>query len=138
MDVDQFIQAQNPHIDTVLRELRSGCKKTHWIWFIFPQLKGLGQSDMSLKFGLNGLEDAQAWLKHPILSIRLLDCTRALLMHPKKPISSIMEFPNDLKLHSSTTLLWLTIHLFKQELTTHGTHTSRILRHCMARSLKKT
>jgi uncharacterized protein (DUF1810 family) len=81
MDADQFIQAQNPHIDTVLRELRSGYKKTHWIWFIFPQLKGLGQSDMSLKFGLGGLQDAQAWLEHPILSIRLLDCTQTILKH---------------------------------------------------------
>jgi uncharacterized protein (DUF1810 family) len=107
MDTDKFIEAQNPIINIVLSELRSGRKKTHWIWFIFPQLKELGQSDMAIHFGLDGLQDARDWLAHPILSARLLDCTRAVLMHPKKPIGSIMEFPDDLKLHSSITLFQL-------------------------------
>ena len=74
---------------------------------------------MSLKFGLGGLQDAQAWLEHPILSIRLLDCTQTILKHREKPIISIMEFPDDLKLHSSITLFHLadpSQHMFSEVL----------------------
>ena len=101
---DKFLTAQAPVIDEVLAELRTGRKRRHWMWFIFPQLQALGRSATALHFGLSGLQDAREWLAHPVLGPRLLDCTRALLLHPDVPIRRIMGTPDDLKLRSCMTL----------------------------------
>ena len=104
---DKFLTAQAPVIDEVLAELRTGRKRTHWMWFIFPQLQALGRSATARHFGLSDLQDARDWLAHPVLGPRLLDCTRAVLLHPGVPIRSIMGTPDDLKLRSCMTLFQL-------------------------------
>jgi 5-methylcytosine-specific restriction enzyme subunit McrC len=104
----KFLDAQaKADIDKVLGELRAGQKLTHWMWFVFPQLKALGRSETAICYGLDGLEEAREWLAHPVLSKRLLDCTKAVLMHPGKSITSIMGTPDDLKLRSCMTLFHL-------------------------------
>ena len=107
MDPDKFLKAQAPVIETVLRELREGRKHTDWMWFIFPQLKGLAQSSIAKQYELNGLQDAREWLTHPELSSRLFDCTKAVLLHSGKSIKAIMDSPDNLKLRSSMTLFHL-------------------------------
>ena len=106
-DVQKFLTPQAPVINEVLAELRAGRKRTHWMWFIFPQLQALGRSATARHFGLSGLQDARDWLAHPVLGPRLLDCTRAVLLHPGMPIRSIMGTPDDLKLRSCMTLFQL-------------------------------
>lgn len=107
MDADKFLEAQAPVIETVLRELREGQKLTDWMWFIFPQLKGLGQSPIAKQYELNGLQDAREWLAHPDLSSRLIECTKAVLLHSGRSITSIMDPPDNRKLRSSMTLFHL-------------------------------
>lgn len=104
MDAEKFLTAQAPVIDDALAELRAGRKRTHWMWFIFPQLTALGRSATARHYGLADLQDARDWLAHPVLSARLLDCTRAVLMHPGVPIRDIMGSPDDMKLRSCMTL----------------------------------
>ena len=104
MKLDRFMQAQGSVISEVLLELRGGKKLTHWMWFIFPQLKALGRSETAIYYGLDGLKEACEWLAHPVLSKRLVDCTMAVLEHPDKSITSIMGTPDDLKLRSCMTL----------------------------------
>ena len=104
MDLDRFLVAQEPVIVEVLRELKAGRKLTHWMWFIFPQLKALGRSETAIYYGLDGLKEAREWLDHPVLSKRLVDCTMTVLLHPDKSITSIMGTPDDLKLRSCMTL----------------------------------
>jgi uncharacterized protein (DUF1810 family) len=104
---DKFLTAQALVIDDVLAELRAGYKQTHWMWFIFPQLTALGRSATARHFGLDGLSDAHDWLAHPVLSARLLDCTRAVLMHSDKSITAIMGSPDNVKLRSCMTLFAL-------------------------------
>ncbi|MEE4276834.1 MAG: DUF1810 family protein [Halieaceae bacterium] len=73
-DLDRFVTAQEPVIDTVRAELDAGHKRTHWMWFVFPQLRGLGQSDRAIYYGLEGAAEAAAYLAHPVLGPRLRDC----------------------------------------------------------------
>lgn len=101
---DLFLKAQAPVIEAVLTELRAGHKCSHWMWFIFPQLKALGRSATARYYGLEGLDDARAWLAHPVLGTRLLACTQAVLMHTDVPVRDIMGSPDDLKLRSCMTL----------------------------------
>src|SRR3712207_1950330 len=75
MDLERFVAAQDPVIDQVRRELAAGRKRTHWMWFVFPQLRGLGQSAMAQRYGLTSLAEAEAYLAHPVLGPRLEDCT---------------------------------------------------------------
>jgi uncharacterized protein (DUF1810 family) len=77
-DLDRFVTAQAPVMSRVRRELDAGCKQTHWMWFVFPQLRGLGHSDRAVFYGLSGAPEARAYLDHPVLGPRLVDCvTRA-------------------------------------------------------------
>ena len=99
-----FVAAQDAVYDEVLRELRAGHKQTHWIWFIFPQLAGLGSSRMSQKFGVASAAEARSYLEHSILGLRLRECTRLMLAVPHGNISSILSYPDDLKFRSSMTL----------------------------------
>jgi uncharacterized protein (DUF1810 family) len=103
----KFLDAQNQMYLQALAEVRNGRKESHWMWFIFPQLKGLGSSDTARFYAINDLEEAEAFLNHPILGSHLLEITRVLLQHEDKAPSEIFPHPDDLKLHSSITLFSL-------------------------------
>jgi uncharacterized protein (DUF1810 family) len=100
----EFVAAQDPVYDEVRRELAAGLKESHWIWFIFPQLAGLGQSSMSRKFGIASIAEARKYYEHPVLGPRLRECTQLLVASPKQNIASILGDPDDLKFRSSMTL----------------------------------
>jgi uncharacterized protein (DUF1810 family) len=100
----EFVKAQDAVYTQVLRELRAGRKESHWIWFIFPQMAGLGSSAMAQKFGISSKAEAQEYLKHTILGSRLRECTQLLLQRPNRKIDLIMGFPDNLKFRSSMTL----------------------------------
>ena len=99
-----FIAAQDPIYQTVLAELAAGRKATHWMWFIFPQLTGLGQSATSRRFGIASLATAKAYFAHPVLGARLRQCTWLVNAVEGATIHQIFGSPDDLKFHSSMTL----------------------------------
>ncbi|WP_201550921.1 DUF1810 domain-containing protein [Psychrobacter fjordensis] len=101
---DDFIQAQDTIYPSVIKELTAGHKRTHWMWFIFPQVKGLGHSKMSRRFAIESLEQAKAYLQHEVLGARLIECAELLLLHPDKSALDIFGSPDNLKLQSSLTL----------------------------------
>jgi len=103
-DLARFLTAQEPVIATALAELRAGRKRTHWMWFIFPQLSGLGASPMAQRYGIASLKEARAYLAHPVLGRRLRDCTEAVLGHAGRPLSALFGSPDALKFCSSMTL----------------------------------
>ena len=105
--LDRFLVAQEHMYETALKEIKKGKKKTHWMWYIFPQLRGLGRSHMAYAYGINGLEEAKAYLAHPVLSARLIEITKALLTHKDKDIYDIMGDIDAMKLRSSMTLFAL-------------------------------
>ena len=102
--LERFVKAQENTYKIALNEIRSGKKRTHWMWFIFPQLRGLGKSETSYYYGISGIEEATAYLAHPILSQRLIEITQALLVHKGKSPTSIFGYIDDLKLQSCMTL----------------------------------
>ena len=104
---NDFIQAQNTVYPSVIKELTEGQKRTHWMWFIFPQVKGLGRSTMARRFAIQSLEEAQAYLQHDVLGERLRECAELLLLHPNKSALEIFGSIDTLKLHSSLTLFTL-------------------------------
>ena len=109
-DLNRFIEAQNGRdgrgtiYERALLELTAGRKETHWMWFVFPQLGGLGSSYMAQKFAIDGLDEARAFLTHPVLGPRLRDCVAALNAVDGRTANQVMGFPDDLKLQSSLTL----------------------------------
>lgn len=103
-DLARFVEAQDSVYAQVLNELRAGRKRSHWMWFIFPQIDGLGASPMAKKFALSGREEAEAYLRHPLLGPRLRECTKLLIAAPQRSIESILGRPDDLKFRSSMTL----------------------------------
>jgi uncharacterized protein (DUF1810 family) len=103
-NLNRFISAQEGVIEAVLAELRSGQKRTHWMWFIFPQIDGLGQSTTSRYYAIKSKEEARQYLNHPVLGARLLQCAELLLAIEGKSAAEIFGFPDDLKLKSSMTL----------------------------------
>lgn len=103
-DLQRFVRAQAPVYDTALAELGAGRKRTHWMWFIFPQLRGLGRSDTAIAYGIASLEEARAYLAHPLLGQRLDAATRAVLPHAGSSLRAIFGSPDDLKFVSSMTL----------------------------------
>lgn len=105
--LDRFLEAQERSYEKALHEIKNGKKRTHWIWYIFPQLRGLGRTQTAFAYGINGLEEAKAYLGHPILATRLKEITEALLAHKGKDIYDIMGDIDDMKLHSSMTLFAL-------------------------------
>jgi uncharacterized protein (DUF1810 family) len=100
----RFLDAQAQSYDTALAELKNGRKQSHWMWYIFPQLDGLGHSVTAKYYALKNLDEAQAYFNHLVLGQRLIACSKALLAVNGKTIASILGFPDDLKLHSSMTL----------------------------------
>ena len=102
--LDRFLEAQERMYETALREIKNGEKESHWTWYIFPQLRGLGRSQMAYAYGIKDLEEAKAYLAHPVLSKRLIEISTALLEHKDKHIEDIMGYIDDMKLKSSMTL----------------------------------
>jgi uncharacterized protein (DUF1810 family) len=100
----RFVAAQEGVYGEVVRELTAGRKRSHWIWFVFPQMAGLGFSQMARKFGIESREEAIGYLKHGVLGPRLRECTRLMLASPHRDIGAIMGYPDDLKFRSSMTL----------------------------------
>jgi uncharacterized protein (DUF1810 family) len=103
-DLGRFLEAQQGCYQRVLEELAVGRKTSHWMWFIFPQLEGLGVSATARRFGLAGLDEARAYLAHPLLGQRLRECTRAVLAVEGRSAHEIFGAPDDLKLRSCLTL----------------------------------
>lgn len=106
-NLQRFLDAQERVYETVLLELKSGQKRSHWIWFIFPQIEGLGFSAISREYAIKSLAEARAYMAHPILGKRLVACAEALFVSRKRSIAGIMGYPDDLKLRSSATLFEL-------------------------------
>jgi len=103
-NLPRFVQAQDPVFEWVQEELRDGKKRRHWMWFIFPQIGGLGGSEMSRYFAIRSAEEAAAYLNHPLLGQRLRTCTQLVLNLENRSIAEIFGHPDDLKFHSSMTL----------------------------------
>lgn len=104
MDCQRFVDAQDPVWDDVLAELRAGDKRTHWMWFVFPQLAGLGPSAMSRRYAVPDLDAAREYLAHPVLGPRLLQVTELLTGHADRTAQAVLHSPDDLKPRSSMTL----------------------------------
>jgi len=105
--LERFVTAQDPIYAGALAELRAGNKRTHWMWFIFPQLRGLGQSERAVRYGIADLAEARAYLAHTVLGPRLRECTHAVLAVAGKTAHGIFGSPDDRKFHSSMTLFFL-------------------------------
>ena len=103
-DLDRFVRAQAPVYDAVLAELAAGEKRSHWMWFVFPQLRGLGRSAMAFEYGLESLDEARAYLRHALLGPRLTACTGLVNQTQGRPIRAIFGSPDDLKFRSCMTL----------------------------------
>ena len=103
-NLKRFVEAQRPVYPQALAELRAGQKQSHWMWFIFPQLAGLGRSEMARRYAIADIEEAKAYLAHPQLGPRLEESARALLQHSDHTANEIFGSPDDLKLRSSMTL----------------------------------
>jgi uncharacterized protein (DUF1810 family) len=103
-DLQRFVDAQRDVYATALAELRAGHKRTHWMWFIFPQIEGLGGSEMARRYAIRSADEAAAYLAHPVLGPRLRECTSAVAMHGERDIGDIFGHPDDLKFHSCMTL----------------------------------
>lgn len=102
--LERFVEAQKPAMETVLEELVVGRKETHWMWFVFPQLRGLGHSPKARKYGVQDLQEARAYLSHPILGPRLHECFKLVLLHRGKPAVEIFGAIDAVKFRSCATL----------------------------------
>lgn len=105
--LERFVAAQDKVYETVLEELSQGKKQSHWMWFIFPQTAGLGRTETAKKYALGSLDEAKAYLSHPVLGARLLECTKLVLAIDGKSANTIFGHPDDLKFKSSMTLFLL-------------------------------
>ncbi|TAL53168.1 DUF1810 domain-containing protein [Pandoraea sp.] len=103
-DLQRFVEAQDPVYARVCDELRAGRKRSHWMWFVFPQMQGLGQSPMAQRYAIGSLAEAHAYLEHPVLGERLRACTQLVNSIEGRPVTQIFGAPDDLKFHSSMTL----------------------------------
>ena len=118
-DLQRFVTAQATVIDDVRVELRAGRKRSHWMWFVFPQLRGLGLSATAQYYGIASLDEARAYLAHPVLGERLRECVGLMLQVPEADAHAILGSPDDLKFRSCLTLFALAAPeepLFKQAL----------------------
>jgi uncharacterized protein (DUF1810 family) len=103
-DLSRFLSAQEGVYERALAELKGGQKRTHWMWYIFPQLDGLGFSPTAKRYSIKSIEEAQQYLNHPVLGKRLLKCTEAVLALKGGSVSEIFGYPDDMKFKSSMTL----------------------------------
>ena len=102
--LERFVQAQEPVIERVLTELRAGRKVSHWMWFVFPQIQGLGRSPTAQRFAIASRAEAEAYLRHEVLGPRLRQCTRLVNAVEGRSVEEIFGYPDHLKFHSSMTL----------------------------------
>jgi uncharacterized protein (DUF1810 family) len=123
-NLQRFLDAQNPVYERVCAELRNGRKTSHWMWFIFPQIRGLGSSPMARQFAVSSSAEAAAYLDHPILGSRLAECTRLVNLIEGRPVEQIFGHPDDLKFRSSMTLF------------AHATSNNRLFIDALARYFK--
>jgi uncharacterized protein (DUF1810 family) len=107
-DLQRFVDAQADVIDTAMNELRAGKKRSHWMWFVFPQLAGLGRSAMAQHYAISSLEESRAYLEHPVLGARLRQCSEIVLALPDRTVGDIFGAPDDQKFWSSMTLFSIT------------------------------
>ena len=103
-DLERFVRAQADSYDSALAELRAGTKRSHWMWYVFPQIAGLGHSAMARRYAITDLAEARAYLAHPLLGARYLAATTTLLSHADRSATSIMGTIDAMKLRSSLTL----------------------------------
>ena len=103
-NLNRFLSAQAPVFEQMRAELRAGCKRGHWMWFVFPQIAGLGQSDMARRYAIASLDEARAYAAHEILGPRLIECAALVAQVEGRSIEEIFGSPDDLKFHSSMTL----------------------------------
>lgn len=103
-DLERFLTAQQGVYDRASAELRAGEKQSHWMWFIFPQIHGLGSSEMAQRYAISSIEEAHAYLEHPVLGQRLRDCTTIVVALEGRTAEQIFGYPDYLKFHSSMTL----------------------------------
>ena len=103
-DLNRFVQAQQHDYAQALAEIRSGRKRSHWIWYIFPQFEGLGQSSMSRRYSIKSVAEAEAYLRHPLLGPRLIECCEGVLGVEGRSAHEIFGYPDDVKLKSCATL----------------------------------
>ncbi len=102
--LSRFLKAQNQTYLKALHEIKTGRKTSHWMWYIFPQLKGLGKSETAQLYAIEDLSEAEAYLKHPVLGKLLVEISEALLELPPMPASQLLGWPDEMKLRSSMTL----------------------------------
>jgi len=103
-NLQRFVDAQRVIYERVEMELRAGSKESHWMWYIFPQIEGLGRSSTAQKFAITSIDEARAYLDHPLLGARLRKCTRLVTSVDGRSIEEIFGYPDHLKFHSSMTL----------------------------------
>lgn len=103
-NLNRFVEAQNPLMPQIHAELTAGRKQTHWMWFVFPQLRALGRTEIAQRYGISSLAEANAYLHHPILGPRLRECCELMLAIQRGTATEILGRPDDLKLISSLTL----------------------------------
>jgi uncharacterized protein (DUF1810 family) len=103
-DLDRFVRAQEPDYARALAELRAGQKQSHWMWYVFPQIEGLGASPMSRRYSIKSASEARAYLEHPLLGVRLRECFDTVLSIEDRSALEIFGSPDDLKLRSCATL----------------------------------
>ena len=103
-NLQRFVEAQDPVYERVLAELRRGRKTSHWMWFVFPQISGLGVSGMSRRFAISSLAEARAYFRHPVLGPRLVECAQLVIAVQGRTVYDILGSPDDLKFRSCLTL----------------------------------
>jgi uncharacterized protein (DUF1810 family) len=103
-DVNRFVEAQRDNYEPALAEIRAGRKQSHWMWYVFPQFAGLGFSPTSQRYAIKSVAEARAYLEHPVLGPRLVECAEAALGLVGRSAREVFDFPDDLKLRSSATL----------------------------------
>jgi uncharacterized protein (DUF1810 family) len=102
--LDRFLVAQEHSYDTALREIRAGHKRSHWMWYIFPQIAGLGMSYTAQLYSIKDIDEARSYISHPVLGPRLVEISEALLKTESSDATAVMGYPDDLKLRSCMTL----------------------------------
>lgn len=100
----RFVDAQAGVYEQACAELRAGRKRSHWMWFVFPQIRGLGSSEMAVRYAISGREEARAYLEHAVLGVRLRECAGIVVGVEGRTVEEIFGYPDDLKFHSSMTL----------------------------------
>ncbi len=103
-DLSRFVYAQEGVYERALSELKNGQKRTHWMWFIFPQIDGLGYSSTAKRYSIKSIEEARQYLNHPVLGKRLMECTEAVIALKVGSVAEIFGYPDDMKFKSSMTL----------------------------------